>query len=124
MWARVLEFAVACWLALSPFIFRYAEKGYGSLVNDLVCACLVMTFAFLSFWDPLKRMHLLIIPVSLWLIGLAFLQEAAPPPAPYQNYVVTGALLLVLAIVPSRASVPPGAWADFMEKQGGKHRTG
>ncbi len=120
MWARVLEFALACWLALSPFIFRYDERAHDFLLHDLSCTLLVMAFAFLSFWKPLRRMHLLIIPVALWLTGLAFLHEEAPPPVPYQNYVVIGVLLLVFAIIPGDASDPPEAWTDFMKKRRGE----
>lgn len=115
MWARVMEFALACWLALSPFIFRYDESGHDLLLNDLVCAFLITVWAFLSFWRPLEKIHLLNIPVALWLIGLAFVQESAPPPPPYQNYILVGVLLLVFAIIPSRASDPPQGWSTYVK---------
>ncbi len=117
MWARVMEFALACWLALSPFIFRYEDEGYGLMANDLVCALLIMTMAFLSFWRPLEKAHFMIIPVALWLMGLAFFHESAPPPPPYQNYVFVSIILIVLAIIPNYASAPPRSWAEYSENR-------
>lgn len=113
MWARVMEFVLACWLVLSRFIFRYAEADTFLWVNDLVCAALVMVAAFLSFWRPLRHLHLAIVPVALWLLAAAFAQPEVLPP--HRNYVVVGVLLLVFAIVPSRASEPPRSWSAYMK---------
>lgn len=114
MWARVLEFVMACWLVLSRFIFSYDAGDVFLRVNDLVCAVLVMALAFLSFWRPLRYIHLAIIPVGLWLTALAFLQSDMLPA--YRNYMVVGVLLLLFAIVPSSASEPPHTWSAYMGK--------
>src|ERR1700733_6050280 len=67
MWARVVEFMLACWLAISPFIFRYPGNDMFLWANDFVCASLVALFALLSFWHPLRNIHLLTLGVALWL---------------------------------------------------------
>lgn len=51
--------------------------------------------------------------LALWIIGVAFAAPNPPPPAMYQNFVVVGLLLLMIAVLPSRASEPPRGWREF-----------
>jgi hypothetical protein len=60
-------------------------------------------------------MHLMHLVIALWLIAFAFARPS-PPPAPYQNYVVIGLLLTLLAVIPTRASEPPSAWREFYDQ--------
>jgi hypothetical protein len=113
MWARVVEFMLACWLAISPFVFRHEASDRFLWGNDLRCAALVAFFALTSFHGRLRRIHLCHFLVVAWLLGISFAQTVAPPPPAYQNYVVVGLLLMMFAIIPSRANVPPAAWADY-----------
>ncbi len=113
MWARVVEFMLACWLALSPFIFRH-EPGETLLwANDFACAVVIGTLALLSFWRRARAAHLGHIAVAFWLIALAWFAGGRPPAPAHQNYVVFALLLLLIAVVPSRASVPTEEWREF-----------
>ena len=117
MWPRVCEIALACWIALSPFIFRYGQGEPRTLwVTAFVCATLVAVFALASYIRRLDKAHLLSLGVAAWLVGTAMLHEQSPPPPPYQNHVVTGLLLLIFAILPSHAERPPAAWEDYYRK--------
>src|SRR5689334_12425148 len=100
MWARVVEFMLACWLALSPFILRYPAEDTFLWANDFLCASLVALFALLSFWHLLRKMHLMTLGIALWLWGIGYTSypEAASPAQ--MNSVVIGLILLMLAIVP------------------------
>ena len=114
MWPRVAELLLAAWLAASPWMIAPpAGAGASIRINALACAALIALFALLSFRAALEKAHLFSIAVALWLIGIAFLQPDPPPPAAYQNFVVTGLTLLLFAILPSRASEPPRAWREF-----------
>jgi peptidoglycan/LPS O-acetylase OafA/YrhL len=114
MWPRVTEILIAAWLASSPWIFAApAGSEFFLRANALVCAAFIALFALLSFRAASGRTHLLTIAVALWMIGVAFAAPNPPPPAPYQNLVVVGLLLLLIAVLPSRASEPPKAWRDF-----------
>jgi Na+/melibiose symporter-like transporter len=114
MWPRVTEILIAVWLASSPWIFAApAESEFFLRANALACATLIALFALLSFRTVFGKAHLLTIAVALWMIGVAFAAPDPPPPAPYQNFVVVALLLLMIAVLPSRASEPPKAWRDF-----------
>ena len=114
MWPRVTEILIAVWLASSPWILAApAESEFFLRVNALISAALIAFFALLSFRAASEKAHLLTIAVALWIIGVAFAAPNPPPPAMYQNFVVVGLLLLMIAVLPSRASEPPKAWRDF-----------
>jgi len=114
MWARIVELMLGIWLAISAFVFGYASENAFLQTSDLVCAALVAVFALGSYRPKMEKIHLLHIGVAAWLIGCAFLRPDPPPAAPYQNYVVTGLLLIMFAVIPSRASQPPHSWEEFM----------
>lgn len=113
MWARVVEFMLACWLAISPFIFRYPGNERFFWINDYICAFLIGLFAFLSFWHPLRKIHLLSIGVGLWLIKVGYQTFPQLASAPEENAMSIGILILMLAIVPSHSHMPPHSWQVF-----------
>ena len=117
MWARIVEFMLAIWLSLSPFIFRYPTQDTFPWKNDFISAFLVALFALVSFWRPLKRIHLLTIGIALWLWILGY--SAFPDKASLseQNGVVIGLILFMLAIVPSHSSQISSSWEKFLETQ-------
>lgn len=110
MWARVVEFMLAVWLAMSPFIFRHSDSAVVLWASDFACAGLVATFALLSYWNPARHAHLLTLLVALWLVGFGRFGASAPLPPGMQNEIVVGLLLLMLAIVPNHATSPPRNW--------------
>jgi len=52
MWARVVEFMLGCWLAISPFIFQHPADDLTLWVTDWMAASFVILFALLSYWRP------------------------------------------------------------------------
>lgn len=113
MWSRVIEFALACWLAMSPFIFQHSGDDARWLwTNDFAMAIIVATLALLSYWPPTHWAHLLIIPASLWLIGFGRFASAPPLSPGMQNEIVVGLLLLMFALVPNHAAHPPHVWLE------------
>ena len=112
MWARVVEFMLACWLAASPFIFSHSEEAIVLWWSDYLCAALVGTFALLSYWRPTRHAHLLILVVAVWMVGFGRFAEAAPLSPGLQNNMVVGLLLMMFAICPNNASQPPRMWYE------------
>jgi hypothetical protein len=116
MWARVVETMLACWLAISPLIFRGAEASAYLWSIDLAAAALIAVLALSSYWPPARHAHLGIILVALGLIAAGML-SAYPPTPPDQNHILTGLVLLLFAIVPNNATQPPDAWRTFDDSQ-------
>lgn len=108
MWGRVIEIMTAVWLALSPFIFRAQDQSTVVLFDNLI-ALLIATLAGLSFWRPTRHAHLATLLVATGLCIWGRIAELPPPPV-HQNHIVVGLFLLMIAIIPNDASLPPPAW--------------
>jgi len=114
MWARVVEVMFGCWLLLSPFIFGHSGDDVLQWVTDLGIGTLVITLALLSYWRPLRMIHLAILIPGLWMIAYGYIEPYPLPPAVQNNFLV-GLLLLMFAIIPNEATLPPPAWRDVPE---------
>jgi hypothetical protein len=104
MWARVIELMLGLWLVISPFIFAHAAA-----THHVICGTAVVTFALLSFRYSFRYAHLGIGLVALWLIAAGYVTGHPAPPSS-QNYILVGLLLLMFAIIPNEANLPPRAW--------------
>lgn len=111
MWPRMVEIMLACWLAVSPLVFRVPPEQTGIWAADLAVAFVIMTLAFLSWWHRTRRAHLFTIPVALALGLWGYLQSEPIPPA-HQNHVAIGLLLIMHAILPSEGLQPPDPWRN------------
>ncbi|NGX59557.1 MAG: hypothetical protein KR126chlam3_00709 [Chlamydiae bacterium] len=116
MWAREIEFMLACWLSISPFIFGYPKDAIFFWLSDLACSSLLAFCALISYYKPLRKMHLCNLIVAFYLISLSFLLRGSPHYEPLQNYMALGVLLLMISIVPTEAEKPPIPWREFYEK--------
>ena len=113
MWPRPVEVMLGCWLAASPFIFSHSSAEPRLWWNDLGSALLIVTFSLFSFWSRATRAHLLNILMALWLVGFGYFGFADQSPPAAQNDLTVGLILLMLAIIPSEATLPPKGWRDF-----------
>ena len=109
MWPRVIEVMLGLWLVVSPFIFGHAADDRPLWINDLACGFGIAALALLSFSRPLRYSHLAIAVVALWLIVFGFLASYPAPPAS-QNHILLGLVLLMFAIIPNEANLPPEPW--------------
>jgi hypothetical protein len=117
MWARHFEFVLALWLAISWLIFGYTGDQLFLGVNDGICFILITLFSLLSYYHALRKLHLMNLAVSAWLIGLAYTSASSIHEGPYQNYMVVGFLLLMFAIIPVYSNDPPEAWQNYLKKR-------
>ena len=111
MWARASETLLAAWLAISPFVLTSAPSR-ALLWHDLSCALAIAAPAVLSFHPRSRRAHLFELLVAAWLVLAGWLATRSEPSAQAQNHLLVGMVLGMLAIVPSRASLPPRAWLE------------
>lgn len=114
MWPRVVEMALACWLAMSPFVFAHPAQRPGWWWYDLAGAAVVFILAAGSLWWPLRRLHLLQLAVAAWMIGFGYLAAPYPTPPALQNNVVVGLLLLLFGVLPNDVNRPPVSWRRYI----------
>lgn len=114
MWARAIEIVLGLWLAMNPIIFGPPPDQTRLWVNDLGAAAAVILTSLLSVKPALDKLHLCNLAVGAWLVGVGFLFFDGPPPsAATQNHVAIGLLLMMIAILPNRSTLPPRAWREF-----------
>jgi hypothetical protein len=112
-----MEFMLACWLVVSPFIFRYhTVRDRFFWLNDAICASLIALFAMLSFWPPLRKIHLLNLGVAFWLMGVGYHTFPELALVPEENSFAMGLFILMLSIVPCHAHLPPRSWQKLEKK--------
>jgi len=107
MWARIAELLFAVWLIVSRLIFSYDDIPFWP---DCLAAMAIVLFSLLSFIDRLNKMHLLQILPAAWLLYVSYTYPTPWLPSGLQNHIILGLLLLLFAIIPSRASEPPRPW--------------
>jgi 4-hydroxybenzoate polyprenyltransferase len=118
MWGRNTEFALACWLAMSPFIIGYRPEAIFLWVLTWGSALFVATTSLLSYYERFKKVHLADLLVASALILAAYLLPLERSSPVIQNFFTVGFLLLMFAIIPSRASHPPRGWQDLESRAG------
>ena len=124
MWSRVIEFMLACWLAMSPFIFGHDPSAVWLWRHDFAVASLIALLALGSYWNRTRFAHLLIVPVALWLVGFGRFGISGSPTPGMQNLIMIGLLLLMFAIVPNHASRAPELWYRETGSTGNKGPVG
>lgn len=124
MWARVIELMLGVWLAVSPWVFRHAPDATAFWVADFAAALAVWLFAGASFWTKTRRAHLGILGVAVALGVFAYFFTPTPPVPAAENELLVSVLLLMLAIIPSRASEPPPAWLEYYRNAEDSGRSG
>lgn len=118
MWARICEVALASWLAMSPFIFRYESDAAFFWWNDYICAFAICVFSLGSFFYRVRKLHLPNLLVASWLVAYGWLTASEiPAPPTNQNYIVVGILLFLFAIIPNRHDEPPVPWQEFYRER-------
>lgn len=113
MWARITEIFLAGWLAISPFIFQTSAQ---EMHSNFISAFLIALFALLSYWHPLRKIHLLSLGVALWLWGFGYSTFPLLASPSLENSVAVGFLLSMLAIVPNQTHLPSPSWQKFYQE--------
>ena len=111
MWPRVVELMLAIWMLMAPFAVGADVTSGMTWVRAAVPALIVMTVSFASFWGPVRRRPFHLISAATGLaVALAAWIGPRPLPPLEQSELVTGLMLLMFAIIPNEASLPPQKW--------------
>ena len=116
MWARWCELLIGVWLAFSRWLFRASWVPSWPSFADELAAGLVILFALASYWRPLRHAHLGSVGIAIWLVAIGWLDETFPASASDQNRILTGLVLMMIAIVPNNASKPPEEWQRVLDE--------
>jgi hypothetical protein len=106
---------MGCWLAASPLVLRDVSAGDWLAINAYVTGGAIVLCAVLSLWRPRSPIHLIQIPIGLWLLGIGFLSSTEPIPT-LQNAILVALLLIMFGIIPNEANQPPHAWRNAPAK--------
>lgn len=111
MWGRVVEMMTGVWLLVSPFVFRAQQDPY-LLWGDVAVAVVIFTLSGLSYWHPTRHAHWLLVGVAIGLVLVGRFATSVPPSPAQQNHIFVGLFLLMMAIIPNQASLPPASWQE------------
>lgn len=121
MWARTVEFMLGCWLIISPFIFRLPADQTSLWLNDMSCGFAVVVISLLSYAPRLRYLHLATAGAALWLALFGYFYQPYPTPPSLQNDILVGLLLMMFAIIPNEATLPPPSWRNAPSAEGLEH---
>lgn len=113
MWPRVTEVVLALWLLASPAVLGSGSGG-GSRLVPWMAGAVVLLLSASSFVDRFRRNHLGNLGVALFLVAWGWSQAPRPGPAWAQNLILTGLVLALIVVVPTRAADPPEGWAPWV----------
>lgn len=114
MWARIAEIILGGWLLSSPWLLADATSMTGGAIRETVAGLVFITLALASLFRPATRANALTVAASLVLVTTAFFAGAHPLPPAAQNDIMVGFCLLMLGVVPNRASEPPRKWRSYL----------
>ena len=113
MWPRTVEFMLAMFLAITPFVFKLDPDQTWMWVNQLVIATLVAAIALASFSRRFPSLHFFNLVTAGWLLIVGYFLTATPPPPIAQNNVVLGLLIAMHAPLPNHNHQPPREWHEY-----------
>lgn len=117
MWARTSEIALGAWLIVTSCLFAAGNPEWLGIGAGVAGGVIVAILALLSFRSSTRRAHLWTLVVAIALIGAGYFGSRSAADAIYQNEIYIGGVLLMLAIVPSEASLPPEGWRDSVQTE-------
>jgi hypothetical protein len=107
VWARLCEIVIGLWLIASPHVL---PGDYASMAVDYAAGGCVLLLAFASFWRRTRHAHLVTAVLAILASVAVWLTAPVPSPPIVQSRFLAALTLLMLAIVPNRASQPADAW--------------
>ena len=118
MWGRVVEIMLGLWLVFSPMVWGHYPSDPWLWRSDVISGAAVIAVALLSFWPFrtlgfLRYAHLVTLLVASWVVGFSYFYSGHPAGPGYQNAILTGLTLLLVAMVPNQASQPPTSWRRY-----------
>ena len=94
-WTLLLSIVLGVWLTFT----RLSFDSSGAMANsDHLVGALVVTFSIMAFAEVARAVRFINIPLGAWLIAAPWLIDGIASPLAAWNGVISGALLIALAI--------------------------
>jgi hypothetical protein len=100
-WARYLNILIGIWLFISAFAWQHSVAAR---TNSWICGVLAVLFAAMALAYPAVRWLNTILGIWLIVAGGALHHVAS---GTQWNNIIIGAVILLVSLVPSKASRPP-----------------
>ena len=110
-WTLLLSIAIGVWLTFT----RIAFDSSGAMANsDHLIGALVVTFAIMAFAEVARAVRFIIVPLGAWLIAAPWLLHGIASPLATWNGVISGAILIALAIPRGRIKNSYAGWDRYV----------
>jgi hypothetical protein len=114
-WPRYCEMLLGLWLLVSPWILNYGSATGSGGIN-LAAAAGIVLLDVLSINFYKRYAYLAVLLIALVLLVHAYI--AMPPEAAgTQNNIIVALLLLMFAILPTEATLPPLSWRQLHKER-------
>ncbi len=113
-WPRYCEMLLGVWLLVAPWIINYGDLNIPT--GNIAAATAILLFDILSITLYKRYAYLMVLGVAAGLLIHAFF-VMPPQTAGTQNNIIVALLLLMFAILPTEATLPPPSWREFYKRQ-------
>ena len=112
-WPRYCELALALWLVAASWILDYQNSTHQAMT--VIPGGAILLLDILSIASPRRYSYLGVAGVALGLLAYGFLAMPVGLTGT-ENNVIVALLLLMFAILPTEATLPPASWRDYHGK--------
>jgi hypothetical protein len=113
-WPRYCEMLLGLWLLAVPWILNYGDSDTFRTIN-IAAATGILLLDILSVTLYKRYAHLAVLGIAFGLLTHAYFAALAEATGT-QNNIIVALLLLIFAILPTEATLPPPSWREFREK--------
>ncbi len=110
-WTLLLSIAIGVWLTFT----RLSFDSSGAMANsDHLMGALVVTFSIMAFAEVGRAIRFINIPLGAWLIAAPWLLDGIASPLAAWNGVISGIVLIVLALSRGRIRDSYAGWDRYI----------
>ncbi len=110
-WTLWLSIAIGVWLTFTRLSF---DSSGAMADSDHLVGALVVTFSIIAFAEVGRAVRFINIPFGAWLIAAPWLLDGIVSPLAVWNGVISGALLIALAIPRGRIKDSYAGWDRYI----------
>lgn len=112
MWAQILNTLIGLWLMIAPSVLNYNDSGTDSCH---IVGPIIVTFAFIAFWEATRVVGKWNIPLGLWFIAAPWVlgyEEILP----IANDMICGVLVVAFGLVKGKITGSyGGGWQSLWQ---------